>query len=380
MAFDRGLGLAGEDTELTTELEAAWMTVARLDPALRSEAVARMMPYLERRGEDGSHAERVLLAHAAEALVFAGEGRELAIGLARRAFADGGLIAQETSDGMTWIVALAALGWSDEFEAYERGVEAALEDARRRGSLTGFAQASYARSFVTYYTGRLSAAAADAQQAIAATEVGWKHFLPAACAQLAWALIERGDLDGADAALAPVESDPHWTCTSMHAFVLDARARLHLLRGRPRDALDSLRPIDAIEAQTHVVNPSVLAMRSRAALALAALGDRSEARRLVQVELDVARRFGAPRAVGVALRAAGLIEGGRTESSCSRRRWTSRGAGRRRSSTRARSSISARSCGATVCAARRASRCARAWNSRTASGPLRCSAGPMTSW
>lgn len=308
--FDRGLLLAGEDRELATQLQAAWMTVARLDPAMRSEAVKRMTRYLERPGEGCSHAERVLLAHAAEELVFAGERRDLAITLARRAFADGELITQETCDGMAWFPAIAALGWSDEFEVYEHGVEVALQDARRRGSLIGFAQASYARSFVTYYTGRLSDAIADAQQAITAIEPGQWHFLPMACVQLAWALIERGDLASADAALARVESDPHWTRTTMHAFVLEASARLQLLRGRPRDALESLLPIEALEAEAQIVNPSVLPFRSRTALALAALGDRSEARRLVQQELQIAQRFGSPRPVGVALRAAGLIETG----------------------------------------------------------------------
>src|SRR5262249_15231001 len=41
-----------------------------------------------------------------------------------------------------------------------------------------------------------------------------------------------------------------------------------------------------------------------------ALGDTDEARRLSQEELQLARAFGAPRTIGVALRAAGLVEGG----------------------------------------------------------------------
>ena len=56
---------------------------------------------------------------------------------------------------------------------------------------------------------------------------------------VAWAEIERGELDAAAAALDRAESDPHWSKRSMHAFTLEARARLHLVqRGRPRQALD----------------------------------------------------------------------------------------------------------------------------------------------
>jgi DNA-binding CsgD family transcriptional regulator len=59
-----------------------------------------------------------------------------------------------------------------------------------------------------------------------------------------------------------------------------------------------------------VRNPSYSALRSDGALVVHGLGDRQEARRLVGEEVELARRWGAPRPVGVALRAAGLIEGG----------------------------------------------------------------------
>ncbi len=52
------------------------------------------------------------------------------------------------------------------------------------------------------------------------------------------------------------------------------------------------------------------AWRSDAALAHAALGEHQQARRLAAEELELAEEFGAPRALGVALRAAGLVSGG----------------------------------------------------------------------
>ena len=49
---------------------------------------------------------------------------------------------------------------------------------------------------------------------------------------------------------------------------------------------------------------------SRLPQPLLQLGDRDEARRLAAEELELARTWGAPRALGAALRAAGLAEGG----------------------------------------------------------------------
>jgi DNA-binding CsgD family transcriptional regulator len=56
--------------------------------------------------------------------------------------------------------------------------------------------------------------------------------------------------------------------------------------------------------------PGYLPWRSEAALANLALGDHESAERLAEEELELARAFGAPRALGVASRAAGLVAGG----------------------------------------------------------------------
>src|SRR5207237_807822 len=58
------------------------------------------------------------------------------------------------------------------------------------------------------------------------------------------------------------------------------------------------------------VSPTFLPWRSDAALAHLALGDHAAARLLSTEEVELARAFGAPRVLGVALRAAGLVAGG----------------------------------------------------------------------
>ena len=57
-------------------------------------------------------------------------------------------------------------------------------------------------------------------------------------------------------------------------------------------------------------NPAMLAWRSHLALPLLALDRREEALELAREEVDLARAWGAPRAIGVALRTRGLAEEG----------------------------------------------------------------------
>jgi DNA-binding CsgD family transcriptional regulator len=58
------------------------------------------------------------------------------------------------------------------------------------------------------------------------------------------------------------------------------------------------------------VNPTVLPWRSEAGLTASRLGDLDLAHSLIEEEVTQAEQFGAPRALGVALRAAGLLARG----------------------------------------------------------------------
>jgi DNA-binding CsgD family transcriptional regulator len=89
-----------------------------------------------------------------------------------------------------------------------------------------------------------------------------------------------------------------------------SRARLDLVRGRWQPALDGFHHCDRTTAAFGGRNPAIYPWRSGAALAAMHLGDPDQARELVADELRDARRWGAPRAIGIALRTHGLIEGG----------------------------------------------------------------------
>jgi DNA-binding CsgD family transcriptional regulator len=122
-------------------------------------------------------------------------------------------------------------------------------------------------------------------------------------------LVERGEYDRAERELRPFAADLHGT-THMAATLRYGRARLRAAQRRFGEALSDFEAVGDIAVQTGAISPSLWPWRSDAALAALALGQLDTARRLSEEELELARAFGAPRALGVALRAAGLVTGG----------------------------------------------------------------------
>jgi DNA-binding CsgD family transcriptional regulator len=81
-------------------------------------------------------------------------------------------------------------------------------------------------------------------------------------------------------------------------------------QGRVAEGLKDILAVGTLLTRSLVTSPAALSWRSEAALAHLALGDHESAERLAEEELELARAFGAPRALGVALRAAGVVAGG----------------------------------------------------------------------
>ena len=88
---------------------------------------------------------------------------------------------------------------------------------------------------------------------------------------------------------------------------LASRGRLALRMGDPSAALRDLEEAGRRALALAYVNPMALMWRSYAALAAARLGERDRARELVDEELEIARRFGAPEPIGEALRVRALL-------------------------------------------------------------------------
>jgi ATP/maltotriose-dependent transcriptional regulator MalT len=204
-------------------------------------------------------------------------------------------------------------------ERYELALAAfnrALEEARKRGSVIDIGGALAFRAELHTRTGDLTSAEVDARTLLElATASGWGGGQGFAAAWLGEVLVERGELEEAaevlrlDDASLPDESLPRGYTTGELLF---SRGRARLARGDLEGGIESLRASGRWSTGTGVMNPAGSPWRSMLALALMERGDAEEARRLVAEELEAANRFGTPRAVAIALRAAALVDGGRT--------------------------------------------------------------------
>ncbi|QIY58848.1 AAA family ATPase [Streptomyces sp. RPA4-5] len=87
-------------------------------------------------------------------------------------------------------------------------------------------------------------------------------------------------------------------------------AALRIAQGEPRSGLSLLRECGHHSEALGTVSPAMSPWRSRAVPVHLALGEAESAHALAEQELDLARRCRLPRALGVALRAAGLAAAG----------------------------------------------------------------------
>ncbi|HEX7307195.1 ATP-binding protein [Lentzea sp.] len=128
-------------------------------------------------------------------------------------------------------------------------------------------------------------------------------------ALLADILLEEGRLDEAESLITASSTDGArrvW----QYGGLLTVRGRLLTARGDDHEALEAFLAAGRHCAQWPYRNPAPLAWRSGAALACAAIGDSERARELAVEEVALARAWGAPRALGMALRAEGRVTAG----------------------------------------------------------------------
>jgi DNA-binding CsgD family transcriptional regulator len=287
---------------LRVRLEAEFISVARRYPESREEAsrrLALLSDYAERRNIPGC----MLLANLAADAVDVEGAADKGTRLAEAALNGDYLLAAEEID--VALLATSVLMSTDHLDAAWRTWNAAVERARSAGSVTGFAAAATVRACLAYRCGQLAEAEADARLADdLLRELGLDSSRRYSLAFLVGALVERGEVEAAarrlDDSGIPVKL----------TLLLDSRGRLRCAQGRFAEAVEDFLDCGQRLAARGNRHPGILAWRSSAALALQCLDEPVEARRLAHEELDEARRLGVARAVGIALRAAGLLRGG----------------------------------------------------------------------
>jgi DNA-binding NarL/FixJ family response regulator len=194
--------------------------------------------------------------------------------------------------------------WCDALAEVRARLDAEIDTAQRLGSLPNFVALLATRAWLHLRAGEPREAEADARLSIGSPGAP-RFFRAQALAFLIEALVERGELVEAERVAADCEVRD----TVTDGLLLVARGRLHAAAGRPDAALADFLAGGAVMAATGIAGPAPTAWRSEAAVASLALGRTREARALADEELTLAQAFGTPRAVGIALRAAGMAYG-----------------------------------------------------------------------
>ena len=250
-------------------------------------------------------------------------------------------------------------------------LDASIAQARATGDGGRLAVGLAIRGWLALRRGDLSAAEADARTALAATELPAPPMYRALNGGVLVEGARRAGRARRGRAGARCVRRPRRTSGVVTAAVLRlARGRLRVAQGRVAEGLEDFLGVGAGLTRALVTSPGYLPWRSEAALAQLALGEREPAQRLAEEELELARAFGAPRALGVALRAAGLVAGGDAGELLLREAVDAFDARRREARARARARRPRRDASAAQPPhAKRASCCARRSTPPTARAP-----------
>ncbi|WP_144440798.1 helix-turn-helix transcriptional regulator [Streptomyces roseifaciens] len=189
---------------------------------------------------------------------------------------------------------------------------ALLSAATAEGSRTVAALARAVLAECTYRAGRLTECLDAAHEVLERGPEPAEHeWLGSAMARgwLGSALYESGDLDQAQRVLLEPGLEGTVPAVTLPGLLFH-RGRLQVALGRVGPGLADLEECGRLLLHRGWTGPALWPWRSEAALAHARLGNEEAARQLAGEELALARAFGAPHAVGVALRAAGLLAPG----------------------------------------------------------------------
>ena len=208
--------------------------------------------------------------------------------------------------------AYMALIHCERYEVARRLIGLRIDEGRRLGGLSLLTVMSTFAAWAALRQGNLVAAEEHARTAVDIDSLRPLPLLtPFAAATLAGTLIERDELEEADAALRAVTPEPgSEPPTISWVRLVGIRGRLRLAQGRFEQALEAALACGALLDRFRQPGPATHPWRSEAALALHALGRSDEAAEMARDELERARTFAAPGATGIALRALGLVEGG----------------------------------------------------------------------
>ncbi|MGH8904078.1 MAG: hypothetical protein ACRDYA_20960 [Egibacteraceae bacterium] len=300
--------LGEEHADLHRQLDAGITSMAQVvvDPILHQLIAERLVELRDAAVDIGLGSKTLDLAIALYD-TFAGQPSDAVVARARRGLADGSLIELAHPFSAYGCFSLIAADREEVIPLLEAWVAA----AHRRGSLLAYAPAKTYRGLAWLYRGFLTEAEANLRDAMWVVPMAGHNIgQPIVAAHLADTLMEQGRLDEAAAVLDWAGISQPLPCVGYWYWFLESRARLLMLQGRIKEGLETMLACGQRFTAHGGQNPAVIAWRSGAALAFLALSHHKDAHTLAAEELTLARQWGAPRALGRALRVAGLVEEG----------------------------------------------------------------------
>jgi DNA-binding CsgD family transcriptional regulator len=207
--------------------------------------------------------------------------------------------------------AATALMFAELDDDVDRFFDTIMEAAKKRGELVTLSNMLCFRGLTLAQRGDLEGAVEDLRESddlvrYLPTQQGAIYFH----SYLADVLTNRGELDEAERSLAQLGLEEEVAESGHMIFFLGARGWLRYARREFAAALGDWQRLGRCMQAFEMPNPAIVAWRSHMALALLALDRRDEALELAREEVELARAWGSPRPIGVALRTRGLAEGG----------------------------------------------------------------------
>jgi DNA-binding CsgD family transcriptional regulator len=304
---DRALAELGDrDPALAARLEAE-LVVAGMHDARRASRVGPVIDRLTARIPSHDTAEPLAVARGMASLLTSQPSAEVADALddALRG-AEPAARNWDTRAALLWTLIIA-----ERFQPVEAALPAMIEAATRGGSARGLIAVYSSLGFLKLRLGALPEADGAARVALRVLQEGDFTAGLGVAGIVAEVAVEAGELDEAQALLELVPEGPAGV---LSVLAPAARGRLSLARGDGRPALGCFESCLAMFGSDlwgiQIRDVGYLHARSGAAQAWLLLGDRDRARALAESELADARSSGGRRALGIALRVAGLAQGG----------------------------------------------------------------------
>ncbi|HEY3943762.1 MAG TPA: AAA family ATPase [Solirubrobacteraceae bacterium] len=289
------------------QLEAALLGVSYGSVSARRETDATFSELRDPGGPARNVLEATTLATLAMEEVAYLRPAAAAVDLAERALAAG--LPLEPHRGENWaLLALGALAFADGIDAALRRTDEILVRARKRGAALTVVTMSGLRAAIRVRRGDLAAAEADAQAAIElAADLLDTRFLALAVSAAVLAGLERDETPESLRLLIDRTGIRYDTEFIPNARLRYASGVLRAAAGNHEAAIEELRGCARDHPAFGSENPAMVPWRSAAAFSLAKLGRHDESRELAADEVRRAQTFGAPRAIGIALRAQALV-------------------------------------------------------------------------